>query len=103
MRTFTIDGQNVLLFRERGAGDGGTVLNYMVEETDGTFSNYRHWYSDPALAEQEFSASTDEDVRARIIRARKIAAGEPVLANEQPVTAIMRREAAEVVKSSTRG
>lgn len=80
MKTFVIDGQHALLIKEKGAGDGGVVLNYMVQESDGTYSNFRHWYSDPALAEREFATSTDDDMRARIVLARRIAVGEPIVA-----------------------
>lgn len=51
-----IRGQNVVMLKARGLGDGGLVVRYFVEEVDGTFSEVGEWYSDPALAEKVYDA-----------------------------------------------
>jgi hypothetical protein len=78
MKSLIVDGEETLLIRELGRGDGGVVLNYMVKEADGAYSNFRHWFSDPSAAEAEYQATDIAQMRERIPLARKNTANEPI-------------------------
>jgi hypothetical protein len=77
-KTLIVDGEETVCFLERGAGDGGIIVNHLVKEADGTFSNFRYWFAIPSMARAEYDALSVEDWRDRIVRARKVAAGEPL-------------------------
>lgn len=84
LKTVVVDGSEVIVVKERGAGDGGLVLNHLVHEADDTFSNYRHWFSDPVLAGKEHDALSVDTLRARVALARKVADGIPIVAEDVP-------------------
>jgi hypothetical protein len=84
MKILIVDGEETLLIKEQGRGDGGIVLNYMVKEPGGAYSNYRHWFSDPAVAEAEYQATGIDQMRAFISLARMNTANEPIEALPSP-------------------
>jgi len=63
MKTINLDGQNITIFRERGEGDGGMALMYIVDMLDGTYVGKRVWWSDPATAEDVYDNASTEYVR----------------------------------------
>jgi hypothetical protein len=73
MKTFNDDGDNIMLFLEHGS-DGGMIVNTVVEDASepGTYLNFRHWYSDPAVAKAEYAkAETDAAIRGRLVARAK--------------------------------
>lgn len=73
MKPVTVDGQTVVVIPERGLGDGGIVLRYMVEELDGTYSQVGEWYSSGAadIAQAVLAEPDDEHLRYVIGEARR--------------------------------
>lgn len=71
MKTVTVNGQNVVVFRERGRGDDWGVVRYMIEESDGTYSMVGEGYSDPAVADKVYASPDDAHLQWIIDEARR--------------------------------
>lgn len=70
VRNFNVDGEKVIVYAEKGRGDGGLVVTIMVEEADGEYTSFRHWFSDPVAARQTLQSATMADLRNAIAKAR---------------------------------
>ena len=55
MKTIRINSEDCIFFLER-SDDGGAVVNALAPNPDGTFDNYRHWFSDPQMALAEYES-----------------------------------------------
>lgn len=69
MKTIDVKGSSCQFFLEK-ASDGGCILNTLVPQPDGSFQNFRHWYSDPAAARQEYDSLDVAEATKRADRAR---------------------------------
>lgn len=58
-------------YLERGNKDGGLIVCYMVQEQDGTFTAFRSWHSDPALAQAEYDKAAATEMSERITTMRQ--------------------------------
>lgn len=87
MKTETVKGESVVVIKERGLGDGGIVLRYFVEESDGTHSQVGEWYSDPATAEKVYAAPDETHMDWIVGEARRqtVKAEERVPQAERPL------------------
>ena len=81
---FGAKGEQAQVVLERGTADGGLVVCYEINETDGTRTSYRAWYSDPVQARAAYDAATAIVVEERITLKRE--ATEPVREIDGEVT-----------------
>lgn len=65
-KTLIVDGDEHFFFTEKGMGDGGVVVNHVAPDFDGELVNFRHWFSDPARAQQEFDAIDEKKAREAV-------------------------------------
>lgn len=61
-KVINFDGEDHLVITEK-ATDGGMVVNYFSPTPDGKGANFRHWFSDPELAQAEFDATDEKKMR----------------------------------------
>lgn len=71
MKTITIDGTDILVIRQRGLGDGFTILRYFVDEGDGTYSSIGEGWSDKAQAAEVYAKPNEDYLRWVIAEARR--------------------------------